>query len=338
MKINNKNIIFNLNFQLFLSLYICYLISNINSSYLRVQSSSKSRLNLKSHLFPSTNQNCGILCLECSQNDLQSCITCKPGVFDYKNKCYNTCPENTYEDEEWQICVKCDSSCPICWGPNNDMCGNIKGVKTTAVLLENEIKQYFLKKKEENNEITQNKIRKNFDLNLNNINFNDNNLNQDNFKYDDNKSGEKEELKTNDYWLNIINVILKDIDSNNINPRSHKTKIEFHNNRKDFDSTTISIEDVYGSSKVITELPIGSFSRKNGIFIPIPSYLDENMEIIEAHWIYVKGAWLGNKWMNEWVPVLSSFIKKYGEKNKMYYENGGYWIYDNRKGILFSLF
>jgi len=295
-----------------------------------------SKLKVKKYLFPSTNQNCGILCLECSQNDLQSCITCKPGIFDYKNKCYNNCPEGTYPDDEWQMCINCDPSCPICWGPNNDMCSNNKGIKTTAVLLENEIKEYFFKKIDKNNFFKEKKS-KIFDFNMNPSNIQNETIkifeeiSNSDFNNDTNINQENKLSYVS--WLNIINVILKDIDNNKIYPKNHKNKIEINNNGKEFDSTTISIEDVYGSNKVFTDLPIGSFSRKNGIFIPIPSYLDENIEIIESHWIYIKGSWLENKWIDEWVPVLPSFIKKNGEKNKIYFENEGYWIYDNRKGF-----
>ena len=129
-------------------------------------------------------------------------------------------------------------------------------------------------------------------------------------------------------------MILKDVDSKNLFPINHKNKLEYNVDKNDIDST-ISTGDVYGTNKIKGELPIGSFSRKNGIFIPIPSYLDENLDLIDSHWIFVKGSWLGNNWIDYWVPVLPSFIKQNGDKNKMYYENGGYWIYDNDKGKLF---
>lgn len=362
-----KIILIKTNFLLLIILYISYLINNYNTSHLRSKLTFKSKMRSKSHLFPSTTENCGILCLECSQNDLQSCITCQPGIFEYKNKCYNNCPENTFADEEWQICRECDSTCPVCWGPSSDMCGTHKGTKTKAVLLEDEIKQFFLKKKFENYEKIKLKQKEEFEnenyLENNNNNNNGHNLsnylnktirdfkdkqnqkrNNNEFYQGNLKEESERSLFYNNAWLNKINVILKDVDKENIYPINHRNKIQFNtntdrnnnnNNRNEIDSATISMEDVYGSNKILAELPVGSFTRKDGIFIPIPSYLDENMEIIESHWIFVKGAWLGNKWMKDWVPVLPSFISHFGEKNKMYYENGGYWIFDNNKGIYF---
>jgi len=306
-------------------------------------------------LFPSTTENCGTLCLECVQSDLQSCITCQPGIFEYKSKCYTICPENTYADEEWQICSQCSASCPVCWGPSSEMCGTRKGSKTTAVLLEDDIKLFLLKKKLENYDrinrqrnqeegegsgfdnkhyinVNVNRAISNYRYNTNENNNNNNNINSNNYPNGGN-IGNDDNQNTNIAQLTKINVILKDVARENLYPQSHKNKIEFNDSRKEIDSTTISMADVYGSNKVLEDLPIGAFSRKDGVFIPIPSYLDENMEIVESHWVYVRGAWLGNKWMLDWVPVVPSFIKQYGETNKMYFENGGYWFFDSTKGI-----
>ena len=120
----------------------------------------------------------------------------------------------------------------------------------------------------------------------------------------------KKDIKIdNNNWLNNLNIILKNVNPFNISPRNHKTKIDF--TKEEEIESTISINDVYGSKKIHSELPIGSFSRKNGIFIPIPSYLDENMDIVESHWIFVKGNWVGDKWVQNWVPKLPSFIKNF---------------------------
>lgn len=350
----------------FLALHLCYLISDHNSSHLRNKltftSKMKSKAKAKSHLFPSTTENCGPLCLECSQNDLQSCITCRPGIFEFKNKCFTACPENTFADEEWQICSLCDASCPVCWGPTSEMCGTRKGSKTSAVLLENEIKQFLLQKKFKNYDRI-GEQRKQEEKEKDELLESDSNINRDfnnvnnyvskaigNYQEGNSLSNNEERDSSNKYnnnsdnknlnnaQLNKLNVILKDVPRENLFPQSHKNKVEFNSVRKEIDTATISMEDVYGSNKVLEDLPIGSFSRKDGVFIPIPSYLDENMEIVESHWVYVRGAWLGNKWMQEWVPVLPSFIKHYGQKNKMYFENGGYWVFDNRKGLFFVFY
>lgn len=350
----------------FWSLYICYLINFISALHLRTKLKLKSKLGLKSHLLPSTGINCEALCLECSLNDLNSCIVCQPGIFEFNNKCYKQCPEGTYPDEEWQVCRACDNSCPICWGPTSDQCGDKKGVKITAVLLENEIKEYFFNQKLFNHqdiikanmkihdkEADRILIKKNDDDNNNNdnneLNYSISPAKQEDSEYNSNEdytskndSDDAElrrqklykEMKTyNLNWLNKINVILKDVNPKNVFPPNHKSRIAIKTGEQNDLDNTISIGDVYGSTKITEELPIGSFSRQNGVFIPIPSYLDENTDIVESHWIYVKGSWLGNKWIDKWVPSLPSFIKHLGRKNRMYFENGGYWIYDNRKGI-----
>ena len=101
----------------------------------------------------------------------------------------------------------------------------------------------------------------------------------------------------------------------------------------DFISNRLSSDDVYSSKKIEMDLPIGSFSLNGGVFIPVPSYLNEKMELVNSHWIYVKGMWDGHNWVDEWFPKVPSFVKLKGEKSKIYYENGGYWIYDSIKGI-----
>jgi hypothetical protein len=338
MKIN-----FNIKTKLLIIIFLTYLIKDHETA--KTKSKTKSKTNLKTNLYPSTSQNCGPLCMECSLNDSQSCISCKPGIYDYNNKCYIECPDNTYSDDEWQICVPCDSSCPVCWGPTSEMCGLNKGLKVTTVFLENEIKNYFNQIKNDNkkrlidndqenhNEIEGFNLPKLYrkKANINNDNFNNNNNNYENIKSLVNSNNYIEIDNYN--WLNNINILLKNVNPFDIFPRNHRTRIDF-TKEEDIEST-ISINDVYGSKKINSELPIGSFSRKDGIFIPIPSYLDENMDIIESHWIYVKGNWIRDKWVVNWVPKLPTFIKKFGKIDKMYYENGGYWLYDNRKGKFF---
>jgi hypothetical protein len=91
----------------------------------------------------------------------------------------------------------------------------------------------------------------------------------------------------------------------------------------------MSPDDVYGSDKISIDLPIGSFSRNNGVFIPIPSYLNEKMNMVNSHWIFVKGMWNGRNWSETWFPNIPSFIKQKGVRNKIYYENSGYWIFNS---------
>jgi hypothetical protein len=223
------------------------------------------------------------------------------------------------------------------------MCGNIKGLKITSVFLENEIKNFFYRIKKEN----QYRIVKNIEMehkipprqrkdiiekqlkNLESDDIGENNSIDNTKEIEEFKSFKNKEIN-NFKWLNNLDIILKDVNPDNLFPKNHSMKINY--TKEDKIDNTISIENVYGSNQVISQLPLGSYSRKDGAFIPIPSYLDENMDIVESHWIFVKGNWIGNKWVDDWVPNLPLFIKEKGEKNKIYFENGGYWIYDNRKG------
>jgi len=97
--------------------------------------------------------------------------------------------------------------------------------------------------------------------------------------------------------------------------------------------TTLSPSDIYNTDKINIPLPLGSFSRIDGVFIPVPSYFNKNGDLIHSHWVFKRGMWDGQAWNDQWYPRLSSFIQNRGEKNKIYYENGGYWIYESTRGI-----
>ena len=75
-------------------------------------------------------------------------------------------------------------------------------------------------------------------------------------------------------------------------------------------------------SKTI-DLPIFSFSEFNGIFFFIPPSNES-----KSHWKFKEGMWDGKAW-KEWTPKLPLFIKLYGDKEKIYYENQGYWYNEN---------
>lgn len=136
-------------------------------------------------------------------------------------------------------------------------------------------------------------------------------------------------------WMNKLNVVLKKVKSNNI-PMVENDLLDFQNEQINFE--TISPEDVYSSDKIEVELPIGSFSRNDGVFIPVPSYLDKEVEMITSHWIFIKGSWDGRNWNESWIPKLPTLIKLNSEKNKIYFENGGYWIYDKSRGMQIKLY
>jgi hypothetical protein len=119
--------------------------------------------------------------------------------------------------------------------------------------------------------------------------------------------------------------------------KDKKIDIDKLQSMKIFKDDTLSPEDVYSSNKIELELPLGAFSKNDGVFLPIPSYLSKEMELIYSHWIFVKGMWNGHTWLDNWFPKLPTFIKLFGDKNKLYYENGGYWIHDRVSNGIYNL-
>ena len=41
--------------------------------------------------------------------------------------------------------------------------------------------------------------------------------------------------------------------------------------------------------------------------------------------------WDGSKWVNQYFSRLPKFIRVRGEKNKIYYENEGFWVWDQMR-------
>ena len=214
-------------------------------------------------------KSCSSLCQKCSKIDPLICLECFPKVFFFKDQCYNSCPEGTYGDADWEICRSCDSSCPVCWGPLSSQCGLIPGVRSSVFLLEKEIENYF--------GVT---------------------------------SFSKEQVNI---WIRQLNIVAPNYDQ-----RGHKQ--------------TLVNNDVY-SIDVENSLPVGSFSKYDTVFIPVPPYLTEDGSYIGSQWIYVKGQWDGKNWHDKWFPKLPSFVEKQGNKEKIYYENNGYWIFERSKWV-----
>jgi hypothetical protein len=135
-------------------------------------------------------------------------------------------------------------------------------------------------------------------------------------------------------WLNNLDLVFKKIKSTGMT-----SLVTFGNygpnqlENFEINIETLSPDDVYNTNKIEIDLPDGSFSRNNGVFIPIPSYLNKNMELVDSHWIFVKGMWDGHNWISSWFPKMPGYIKNHGQKNKIYIENRGYWIYEVNRGI-----
>ena len=62
---------------------------------------------------------------------------------------------------------------------------------------------------------------------------------------------------------------------------------------------TLSPSDIYNTDKINIPLPQGSFSRIDGVFIPIPTYFNRNGDLIHSHWVFKKGQWDGQSWNDQ---------------------------------------
>jgi len=123
-----------------------------------------------------------------------------------------------------------------------------------------------------------------------------------------------------DYWLNSLKIMFLKDKSETIYPL-------FASNSPQY--------SVYLDEKASAEIPIGSFSYKKGLLIPVPPYLNRNKKLTEFHWTYKKGMWDGTSWHDEYFPRLPSFIKYKGSTNKIYQEDNGFWYYDAARQWVF---
>jgi hypothetical protein len=209
-----------------------------------------------------TTNNCGPLCQECKIIDINHCTICRPGVILFQSSC--NCPDGMYKDN-LSTCQSCHVECPVCWGPESDMCGSSQDVTVRLVNLQDEIIEYLSK-----------------------TDFNPKDI---------------------DVWVAQLKAINTEVRS--ILP--------------------IPIDQVYKNNTLFLDLPIGSFSKYDGTFIPIPAaFIDKTSKLTDSHWLFKKGTWDGTQWTS-YYPRLPSFIKFKGDRNKIYFENNGYWVYDTYK-------
>lgn len=118
-----------------------------------------------------------------------------------------------------------------------------------------------------------------------------------------------------DRWFGSISYIIKnDKDTNNKS------------------STTMNNSQVYGVFQNDVDLPFGSFSYNDGVYIPVPNGLSYTVDRNNSHWVYRKGQWDGKAWQSNWFPRLPLFIREKGNKMNIYEENNGYWVYSQEKG------
>ena len=92
-----------------------------------------------------------------------------------------------------------------------------------------------------------------------------------------------------------------------------------------------STNEIYTTKYSNVELPLGAFSKGNGVFVPVPSYLDSKEILVNSHWVYKKGMWDGQMWVSQHFPRLPLFIKEKGDRNKIYYENNGFWVWSSSR-------
>jgi len=270
--------------------------------------------------------NCEPLCYECdNKNGLSSnCKICRIGVFLYKSKCYEKCPEGTYEDNEWQVCRECDPLCPVCWGPMSNMCGYVRGVNTKVILLENEIMREFPKM--EINRDFFNSWIKTLKIILKN-----NNKFMFGFK-EDRKKFTRNINKPNPLEIESLKDFQKQNRDNMNFPQEIGSLNKFNRRLNLNQELNLSPSEVYGNNKIKLDLPFGCFSKNDGVFIPIPSYISNKINYVKNHWIYIKGQWNGFNWIDSWEPLTPKFILEKGEKSNIYLENDGYWIFNVTKG------
>lgn len=238
----------------------------------QTQSRSKSKISNKTksqNESSLTNKNCYHLCTQCSMNDSSYCTICQPGMIFYSFSCYISCPPGTFLEPETRSCKECHEECPICWGPERNMCGNSFGQKAQVVNLEDEIIYYF-----------------------------------------SSHIFIKDEV---DQWLNSLQIVFKNQQQEDIYPLFAERNPSF---------------SVYIDENSYAELPIGSFSWGEGMFIPVVPYLNRDKKLIESHWVFRKGMWNGKNWQDQLTPRLPSFIALKGSRDKIYKEKNGYWVYD----------
>jgi len=266
---------------LMIGIQLLIMYNSCNSLKTKIETKFLNTNTIQSHLLTKTNVKltttyCNPLCLECSVNDLNYCTRCGTEGMYYNYGCYKVCPEGSFLARESRECNTCNDKCPVCWGPDMDMCGTIAGVKSYVVKLQDEIEKFFKDKKYSKKEIED--------------------------------------------WLEILKSVF------------NEKKEEFESNLDIEIEDSLSTNQVYNiENDKIIELPIGSHSDLNGVFIPVPTYINNNKELVNSHWIYRKGTWDGKRWVAQYFPRLPSFIKDYAEKNLIYNENGGYWTWDPMK-------
>lgn len=281
-------------------------------------------------------KDCDENCLECKN---QSCLQCKSKFILYNDNCFSECPISTYKDEKWETCRKCNSACPICWGSDYDNCGFTKGISSKIVFIENEIINEISKVNFTENDISQwiiklkliMKKREKYVLG---------NLESDNIKFNIFENGNSiintpkvDNQKTN---LRLINKMRKSFNNGliqqpNLNSENDKLINSFRL-KENKAEVLLTQNEIYSSKSFNIDLPFGSFSKFDGVFIPIPSYIYKNI-IVETHWIFVKGQYSNNNWNISWNPVIPDFLKKSGNKDKIYYENQGFWVYTKESWI-----
>uniref|UniRef100_A0A670J3W3 SPC3 n=1 Tax=Podarcis muralis TaxID=64176 RepID=A0A670J3W3_PODMU len=71
------------------------------------KTSDNSTLTHLSILFP-------MCCLLLIPDDPRACTSCIHNYYMYKQQCYRTCPQNTYNDEKSLLCIECQPNCRSC--------------------------------------------------------------------------------------------------------------------------------------------------------------------------------------------------------------------------------
>ncbi|XP_060618166.2 proprotein convertase subtilisin/kexin type 5 isoform X2 [Anolis sagrei] len=57
---------------------------------------------------------CADGCLSCSLDNPRICTSCIHSYYMYNQRCYRSCPQNTYNDESTLLCIECQPNCRSC--------------------------------------------------------------------------------------------------------------------------------------------------------------------------------------------------------------------------------
>lgn len=274
--------------------------------------SSQSNLQGKALILPSLPEEVNPKFLSITCNKL-NCKECTPSAYRFQKVCTHVCPPGTYKDEPSGTCYDCNPNCPVCWAGEASTCGTKSDLFVRVVELKDEIQTYF-----NTNSFSKDTIEK-WIAKLKYVI-------RELFNNNGTKNDEKIITPTVNYVEGMqISTLNSERLTNILSIKGSRDTT--YNNFKE-----VAVKAVYPPAvNELVELPIGSFSVKNGILIPVPGFVDSKGITQKSRWFFKEGCWDGYNWNDKWSPRLPSYISAKGKKDKIYHENNYYWYYDHSK-------